>query len=188
MSIDILFDPIAHKYTNRRNDPFISVTTLRDLYIDKFSDKEVEIALRCEAIGKNRMHPKHLKYRYKTATQLLEEWSKESTRASINGNEKHEYLETEIKIASSFKSCSNTTSNRLFTVSDILENESIGILDLTVFDNSGVKTLYPQIYTIIENFIKAGWRIFSEVCTYHLELMVSGLIDIILVKGNKFVI
>lgn len=196
---NIYFNEKQHSYTTEAGLPFISATQLKAKYVKKFSDKAYDIAKACEKIGRNPRHEKYFKYRNKTAKQILAEWDNESEIGRINGNEKHDYLEDTIKSSTNFYSIfksrySNNKSDliKLYTVNDVLNNIDNGIsfgrLDVDYFEKVGIKIKYPEIYDIIVEFANQGWTIYSEVCGYNLEYMVSGLIDLLLVKDNRFAI
>lgn len=186
--VDIFFDPIQHKYTDNFSNTYTSVTTVIDSFKEKFSTKEVDIAKACERIGKNPKHPKYLKYKNKTYTQILKDWKREGDVAREIGNNKHDYLETSVKTSTGFNNYFKPVSGRLFTVKDLLNDNSFGSLNLDYFIETGIRDKHPEIFNIIHNFVANGWSIYAEICTYSYDLLISGLIDILLVKDNMFVI
>jgi hypothetical protein len=187
-NIEIYFDPNLHKYTDNLLNAYTSVTTVIGKYETHFSDNEWNIAQACSKIGKNPNHPKYNRYKGKSAKQIISGWKKESKRACDKGNETHNYLENSVKVSSKYKE--HTSGGRLFTVKELLDNRKIntGILDLKRFKEFKIDIKFPSIYDTIEKFINDGWTIYSELCTYSYDLLVSGLIDIFLLKGNMFVI
>ena len=187
-NFEIYFDPIQHKYTDNFSNAYTSVTTVIGKFEDKFSNKELDIAKACERIGKNPRHPKYLKYKNKTYLDIIKGWKKEGDIAREIGNVKHDYLETSVKTSTGFYTYFKPVSGRLFTVKDVLNDNSLGRLDLNYFIQTGIKDKYPEIYNVIAGFVNNGWAIYAEICTYSYDLLVSGLIDILLVKNNMFVI
>lgn len=187
-NLEIYFDPIQHKYTDNFSNAYTSVTTVIGSFKEKFSDKEVDIAKACEKIGRNPKHPKYLKYKNKTYTMILNEWKSEGDRARDIGNTKHDYLETSVKSATGFSSCFKPESGRLFTVKDIINNNSLGLLNVNYFIETGISVKYPEIFNIILGFVNGGWSIYAEICTYNYDLLISGLIDILLFKDGMFVV
>lgn len=187
-NFEIYFDEKLHKYTDSFKNEYTSVTTVIGKYEDKFSEKQWDIAIACERIGRNPAHPKYSKYKNKTAKQIIASWKHESKVACDIGNNTHNYLEDSIKISSKYKA--HSKSGRLFTIKELLDNRNInkGLLNLDSFKKFKIDKKYPDIYTIVEMFVKDGWSIYSEICTYDYNILVSGLIDILLIKGNKFVI
>ena len=87
----IFFDEPTHKYTDEYGNVYTSMTTCIKQYTEEFA--KLDIARACERIGRNPNHPKYLKYRGKSAKQLMHEWDDTSTKACEKGNMKHNYLE-----------------------------------------------------------------------------------------------
>lgn len=194
--MNIYFNEKLHRYTDSYDNPYISSTTLIGEYVNKFSDKEVTIAKACARIGKNPHHPKYLKYKNKTYKQLLAEWKHISKVACNIGNAKHEYLELSIKNSNNFFSIFNTRYTNinskgyvtLFTIDDIKKNPEVGKLNLQYFIDCGVKDKYPQIFHIIKTLVLDGWNVYSEVGVFNVDYLISGLIDVLFVKGDQFII
>ena len=189
----IYFNEGKHEYTNEFGDKFISVTTLLGNYEEKFDDNKVKIARACERIGRNPRHPKYNKYKGKTWKGLIKEWQAKADKACDIGNTKHNYLEKGVKSSSGFNSVftsryANIDTVRLYTIEDILNDHNYGSLNLSYFVKYGIKDKYPKIYNLIEKFVNDGWKIYSEIGVFDFELLVSGLVDILFVKDNKFVI
>ena len=192
----LYFNEHAHKYTDGFGNKYISATTLIGNYTNKFSDKEKDIARACSRIGKNPRHPKYLRYKNKSAKQILAEWEAIRNKACDIGNTKHDYLEHAVKDSNGF---SNVFKSRyeqkdkngnitLFTVEDLLKGTNIGELNLDYFIKTGVKDKYPKIYEIIKLLVKDGWKIYSEIGVFDSSSLVSGLIDILFIKGKDFII
>lgn len=186
-NIKIFFDERLHKYTDDRGNLYTSVTTVIGNYYEEFNTEEV--ALACEKVGKNPSHPKYLKYKGKSAAMIKAEWNKTKEDSLINGNKKHDYLENVIKRATGYKMSDGTEliNDRLYTVDDILNN-IIGELDLSWFDRVGIKERYPLIYNAILILHNNGFRFFAEIGVFNINLLISGKIDLLAVKGNTFII
>lgn len=185
----LYFDEENHRYYDDVETPYTSTTTVIGKYYEKFDKKAKDIAEACERIGRNPSHPKYLKYKGKTAKQLLLEWSDETKRACEKGSKKHNYLENTIKSSNGYNLNANGFINgRIYTIDDIIRGHNYGKLSLKYFVKTGIDTLYPSIYNIIKDFVANGFRIYSEIGVYDTRFGVSGLIDILLVKGLEFVI
>lgn len=193
----IYFKESTHVYTNEVGNRYISATTIIGKYEHKFSDKQNEIARACAKIGRNPNHPKYRKYKGKTASQILAGWDKTREDACALGNSKHDYLERSVKGASGFYdvfgskyggSSNPDTQVRLYTIEDVIDNPDSGKLNLDYFRAKGVHEKYPKIYNILVGFVREGWRVYSEVAVFDPHYLISGLIDILLVKGDKFII
>jgi len=181
----LYFDEDLHKYYDDFNNPLTSVTTVIGKYEWKF---DVDgMARACWKSGL-RGNPK---YRGKSIEQIKREWTKTKNDALAQGNEKHNYLEVAVKDASQFYRFHHRhpgNNRRLYTIPDVIQHPGYGELSLEDFILSGVKDRYPDIYYVIEQLVKAGYRIYSEIGTYNVGLLVTGLIDILLIKGNNFII
>lgn len=187
-SIFLYFNEAAHKYTDSIGNKYISCTTLWGEYEEKQDFSQIAIA--CERIGRNPRHPKYNKYRGKSRSQIERDWEKITEIALADGNEKHNYLEDAVKTASGYKRFGREQfiNDRIYTIADILENHNYGLINLEHFIKTGIKDRYPQIFELLSSFVKQGYRIYSEIGTYSVHYLVSGLIDLLLVKGNRFFI
>ncbi len=192
----IYFNEKEHTYTNEFGSKYISATTIIGKYENKFSDKEKDIARACARIGRNPTHPKYLRYKDKSAKTILAEWKATRDKACNIGNTKHGYLETSVKKSNGFfdvfKSKYNTKNSsdsvQLFTIEDVLLTPEVGKLNLNYFINTGVKDKYPKIYNIIETLVNDRWNVYSELGVFNNDSLISGLIDIIFIKGKSFII
>lgn len=187
---DIYFDPVKHKYTDNFNNNYISVTTLIGNYENKFSEKEWDIATACEKIGKNPRHSKYAKYKGKSAKQIIASWRKIQKDALVIGNDTHDYLEEKIKFSSYFSNPYSKSRGSMFTVEYIVDNpnSTLGYINIEYLISSGFKDKYPKIFKLLVSFVNEGWRIFSESVVYHPIFLVAGLIDVILIKGDNFIL
>ena len=183
----LFFNEENHKYVDDLGNPYISVTTLIHKYTEEF--KENEIAKACERIGKNPNHPKYLTYKGKSAKQLKLEWQAERDRACSEGTKKHNYLEDCIKSNNGYKkNAKGFIDDRIYTIDDIIKNHRYGILNIDSFAKSGIKDRYPTIYNTIAGLVNVGFKIYAEIGTYDYKYLVSGLIDVLLVRDKEFII
>jgi hypothetical protein len=183
----LYFDEAEHKYTDVYGNAFTSVTTCISKYYDAFD--KVTIAKACEKIGRNPRHPKYLKYKGKSFESLLKEWEKETIRACEKGTIKHDFLEQIIKESNNFNRVkANYSKGRIFTIADIKVNPLVGQITIDKLVELGLLSKYPSIYDLIKSFTDNDWKIYAEIGVYNLNYLISGLIDILLVKGNEFVI
>jgi len=187
MSGNLYFEPKEHRYTDDSNVVYTSATTLIGKYEDKFSDKEVEIAKICAKIGKNPNHPKFLKYKGKSYKKILSEWKNEGDVARDKGNKTHDFLETAVNYSNGYGLFKKRiTGGRIYTILDILTNPKYGQVNLNLFKKHKIDILYPRIYKLIEIFVNKGWKIYAEIGVHSPTFGVSGLIDILAVKGMEF--
>ncbi len=184
---NIFFNESIHKYTDNMGNPYISTTTLISNYYEKF--KAEEIAKACEAIGRNPKHPKYLKYKNKSKKQLLYEWEQTKTIACEKGTNKHNYLEQAVRSSTGYKLIdSQFINDRIYTLDDVIGDRKIGLLNLEYFESIGLKEKYPIIFNTIYKLTQLGYLIYAEIGVYDSVNLVSGLVDIILIKNNDFII
>ena len=176
----IYFDVEQHKYTDNVG-PFTSVTTVLGKYGNEF-DAEI-VAKRCEQAGKNPESKSYEKYKGKTAAQIMKEWDDNRDKAASNGTAKHDYIEKSIMAATGHKD--PIEPNRLFTIEDVTED--MGVLDIEILrERIGEK--YPEIFQRLSKLAELGFRFFAEICVFNLHLRVSGLIDLLLIKDDRFIV
>jgi hypothetical protein len=188
MSLPIIyFDERLHKYTDDRGNEYTSTTQVIPHYANEF-DTEV-VARACERIGKNPAHPKYRLYKGMTAEMIKLKWKTVSNDALANGNKKHDYLEDTIKKATHYRTYDGTDliNDRLFTIDDI-RSDVFGELRIEWFVTSGIAFRYPQIYQAILTLHNAGFKFYAELGIYNTELLISGKIDLVAIKGNEFII
>ncbi len=185
----IYFNEAKHTYTDSLSNRYVSATTLIGKYEYKFDDKKREIADACARIGRKPYHPKYEKYKNKSATDILTEWENTTKVSLVRGNERHDYLEDTVKTASGFiKIASKLPGGRLYTVYDIIENPTFGEVNLEMLSSLSVEARFPRIYKIIKALVEDGYRIYAEAGIFSVKLLISGLIDLLAIKGNKFII
>jgi hypothetical protein len=180
----IYFNEKLHKYTDEFNNPYISVTTLVSKYHEEF---DIESNARRCALAGQRGNPK---YAGKTIEQIKNEWEKAKVDGCERGNIRHDYLEDIVKRSNGYKKIEGSLfiNDRIYTIPDILDNPSYGRVDLDYFKSTGLEDKYPTIYKAIESLVKAGYFIYSEIGVYNSDFLISGLIDILAIKGKSFLI
>ena len=183
----IFFDERLHKYTDDRGNEYTSTTTCISKYYEEF-DKEA-IAKACERIGNNPAHPKYAKYKGKSAAEIKLGWQTTTDEALANGSCKHDYLEDAFKKATKYRTIEGTDfiCDRLFTIEDV-GTDRFGYLEIEWFRSSGIAFRYPKIYEAILVLHNAGFRFYAELGVYNVELLISGKIDLVAIKGKEFII
>jgi len=180
----IYFNEELHKYTDELGNSYISVTTLIDKYTKKF-DIEGQ-AKRCFIAGQ-RGNPK---YAGKSIERIKADWEKAKVDGCARGNLRHDYLEDIVKRSTGYKKVQDTQyiNDKIYTIPDILHNPTFGKVDLDYYKTTGLDTKYPAIYKALEGLAKAGYLLYSEIGVYNSDFLISGLIDILALKGNTFII
>lgn len=175
----IYFDEVKHRYYDDFNNPFTSVTTVISKYTPPFPD---DMAYNCYLSGK-KGNPK---YAGKSAAQIKEEWRLKTEKSLAQGNKDHNFFEDAIKDAGSYYRTSfGFKGNQIYTIEDVIQNEQLGVMDLNSEKMLVVKRDFPYVYQLLEVFVSNGYRVLSEVGIFNLRWLISGLIDLPLIKGNK---
>jgi len=181
MKHNIYFDEATHKYTDDFGNPFTSVTTIIHKYQAQFDTDAM--AYRCFKSGL-KGNPK---YAGKSVKQIKAEWKLRNTTSLIQGNKDHDYLESAVKESSNYYKIERKLKHKqIYTIEDVLEDETIGVLDLKSPKMLEIKKNFPMIYLTFEILKENGFRILSEVGVFNLKYGVSGLIDILAVKEDEF--
>jgi hypothetical protein len=181
MNHKIYFNAAQHKYYDSFNNPFVSVTTTISKYHEHFDTEKMAKVCYLSGLKGNP------KYRGKTIADIKAEWKKRNLNSLAKGTEDHDYLETAVKGSGNYyRGTRHLESKQLYTIEDVLQDETLGVLDLNSPELLEVKELYPYIYRTFELLVANGWRILSEVAVFSLEYLISGLIDILAIKGREF--
>lgn len=186
----IFFNEAEHKYTDQLGNNYTSTTTVIGKYYDKFDMRGR--AEMCSASGL-RGNPK---YRTKdgkralTADEIIFQWTKLKDIGCERGNERHNFLEDTIKTANNYKrtGLEQFINDKIYTVPDILDDHNYGRIDLSFFVKTGIAERYPVIYKILEHYTIKGYRIYAEIGVYWYDFLISGLIDVLLVKDDHFIV
>jgi hypothetical protein len=173
----IFFDEAKHKYTDQYGNVYTSVTTGIHKFVPAFK-KEYWAKRKAAELG--------------TSEQSIKRQWTDINKNSLNiGNSKHNKLESAIKSTSKFSKAVNiiTINNiqRCYSISDLRDNKDIGEMSLDAFYNK-IGKKYPIIFKAIKYYVDLGFKIFSEINVYDPINLISGTIDVLLVKDDMFVI
>lgn len=171
----IFFDEQLHKYTDQFGNVYTSTTTLIDKYCTKFDN--VTKAKACAGKGQ---------YYGMSWKQVLKIWEKTRRDASAHGNKEHNYLEESIKDSTNYSKISNNyKGSRIYTIDDVIVNNSIGELDDEKLSSLGLEEDRVKIYNFLTKASASGYKIYSEVGVYIPEYLVSGLVDCPIINFEK---
>lgn len=175
--VRLYFDEPSHKYTDTYGNNYKSTTTLLHDYVPKF-DKSFWLKKKAKELG---ISEKRLEQQWKDITE----------EACERGTKVHNGLEDGIKEKSLFYNAVTYVKqkdNSMITVADLNTiNNYIKPLDVDGF-RKFTNNKYPKIYEIFDYYIKSGYNIYSEIGVFLPDYLVSGTIDILIVKEDKFVI
>lgn len=176
--IRLVFDEPQHKYTDTLGNGYISTTTILHNYQPKF-DKTYWLRKKSKELGISEK-------------KLEQQWDTIKDEACERGFNTHNGLEDGIKGGSQFKKAiqylETRQSGEMITVADIptiLSNYRL--LDLSEFIEL-TENKYPQIYEVFQRYTDNGYQIYAEIGTFLIDFLVSGTIDVLLLREDKFVI
>lgn len=177
-NIRLVFDEPQHKYTDTLGNGYISTTTILHNYQPKF-DKSYWLRKKSKELGISEK-------------KLEQQWDTIKDEACERGSNTHNGLEDGIKGGSQFKKAiqylETRQSGEMITVADIptiLGNYRL--LDLSEFIEL-TENKYPQIYEVFQRYTDNGYQIYAEIGTFLIDFLVSGTIDVLLLREDKFVI
>lgn len=176
--IRLVFDEPQHKYTDTLGNGYISTTTILHNYQPKF-DKSYWLRKKSKELGISEK-------------KLEQQWDTIKDEACERGSNTHNGLEDGIKGGSQFKKAiqylETRQSGEMITVADIptiLGNYRL--LDLSEFIEL-TENKYPQIYEVFQRYTDNGYQTYAEIGTFLIDFLVSGTIDVLLLREDKFVI
>lgn len=175
--IRLKFQEEDHKYTDTLGNSFKSVTILLHDYAPKF-DKSYWLSKKAKELGMSEK-------------QLEKQWNTITKEACERGTKTHNGLEDGIKGASMFKEAIKymmLPNGEMITVADIPNiNINVRELDIKEFVDS-TENKYPQIYDVFKYYTNKGYKIYSEIGAFLIDYLISGTIDVLCIRDDKFVV
>jgi hypothetical protein len=171
----LYFDEGPHKYTDSNGNEYISVTTLIGNYAPQFDTKY--------------WAHKKAKEQGVSEKEILKQWERIKQEACDRGNVTHNGLEDAIKEVSKFKNAIKyleQLGGRCVTVADIPDMLPVP-LDIEKFKEA-TEYKYTPIYDVFKFYTDRGYTIYSEIGVFDPYLLISGTIDVLCIKEDKFVI
>lgn len=172
----LFFDEPEHKYTDSFGNSYKSTTTLLHEYQPKF-DKNYWLKKKAKELGIS-------------TARLEKQWQDITNEACERGTKVHNGIEDGIKNISMFYDAVRRIRNdkSMTTVADINDiNDYVKPLDLDAFIEA-TNNKYPDVYAVFDYYIKNGYKIYSEIGIFLPSVLVSGTIDILILRENQFVI
>jgi len=198
---DIQFDPSTHTYI-RKGSVYTSCTTVTGKYKKAFNNRywsmystlKETFNLRVrhdEPYGiiyvNNTEHTLDELYSidiYREACRMMKNgWDDITKTACSRGNKIHDFLEDSVNDSKDDSEGTTNTFIKPLTGGNFHTYSSQHDLDKT-----NLLQVYPEIYYTLLYYIERGCTIYAEKKVYIDEYKVSGMIDCLVVKGNKFAI
>ncbi|WP_256089109.1 hypothetical protein, partial [Staphylococcus aureus] len=125
-----------------------------------------------------------------STARLEKQWQDITNEACERGTKVHNGIEDGIKNISMFYDAVRRIRNdkSMTTVADINDiNGYVKPLDLDAFIEA-TNNKYPDVYAVFDYYIKNGYKIYSEIGIFLPSVLVSGTIDILILREDQFVI
>ncbi len=175
--VRLIFHEEGHKYNDTFGNEFISTTTLLHKYAPEF-DKDYWLKKKAKELGISEK-------------RLAEQWKNITDEACERGTKTHNNLEDGIKENSMFKQAVKymiKENGEMITVADIPNIDmNIKALDVNEFKDM-TENKYPEIYRVFQWYIDRGYKIYSEIGMFLIDSLISGTIDVLLIRDEDFVI
>lgn len=174
--VKLFFEEKEHKYTDTFGNSYTSVTTLLHKYAIEF-DKKFWLREKSKELGISKQ-------------EVAKRWQDITDESCKRGNKTHNYLEDNIREVSMFnkavKYLTDRKSGQMITIADI-PYLNIKPLDINAFIKS-TDNRYPEIYNVFKYYTDNGYAIYSEIGTFLIDFLISGTIDVLAIRPDRFVI
>lgn len=175
--IRLIFDEGPHKYTDTLGNEYISTTTILNKFHEPF-DKKYWLRKKSQEL--------HI-----SEKRLETQWNTITKEACERGTKTHNGLEDGINISSKFKNAvkyMTRTDGSMITIADLPDiNNNVKELDIKEFIDA-TENKYPEVYNIFKFYTERGYKIYAEIGCFLIDLLVSGCIDVLCVRDDKFII
>lgn len=173
----LIFDEGPHKYTDTLGNDYVSTTTLLGSLHEPF-DKKYWLRKKSQEL--------HI-----SEKKLESQWNQITKEACERGSKTHNGLEDSINLASKFKQAVKYMTNNdgsMITVAD-LPNIDINVKQLDVKEFiDATNNKYPDIYKIFNFYTERDYKIYSEIGVFNLDTLISGCIDVLCIRDDKFIV
>lgn len=175
--VRLIFKEEGHKYNDTFGNEYKSTTTLLHDYVPKFN--------------KNYWLKKKAKELGISEKRLAQQWQDITDEACSRGTKTHNGLEDGIKGSSMFKKAVKhmiRPDGEMITIAD-LPNININVKELKLNDFIELtENKYPKIYEVLGYYTNSGYKIYAEIGAFLIDYLISGTIDVLCIRDDKFVI
>ena len=175
--IKLIFKEEGHKYNDSFGNEYKSVTTLLHSYVPKF-EKFYWLRKKAKELGISEK-------------KLAQQWQDITDEACSRGTKTHNGLEDGIKGSSMFKDAVKhmiRPNGEMVTIADIPDiNLNIKELNIKEFIEA-TENKYPKIYNVFNYYTNNGYKIYSEIGGFLIDYLISGTIDVLLIRDDQFLI
>lgn len=175
--VKLIFKEDGHKYNDTNGNDYISTTTILHSLAPAF-DKKYWLKKKAKELGISEK-------------RLEKQWQDITDEACTRGTKTHNGLEDGIKTSSMFKSAVKymiKDNGEMITIADLPNiNLNVKQLDIKEFIDA-TENKYPQVYDIFHYYTNAGYKIYAEIGAFLIDFLISGTIDVLCIRDDKFVI
>lgn len=175
--VKLIFKEEGHKYNDSFGNEYKSVTTLLHSYVPKF-EKSYWLRKKAKELGISEK-------------KLAQQWQDITDEACSRGTKTHNGLEDGIKGSSMFKDAVKhmiRPNGEMVTIADIPDiNLNIKELNVKEFIEA-TENKYPKIYNVFNYYTDNGYKIYSEIGGFLIDYLISGTIDVLLIRDDQFLI
>ena len=175
--VKLIFKEDGHKYNDTNGNDYISTTTILHSLAPAF-DKKYWLKKKAKELGISEK-------------RLEKQWQDITDEACTRGTKTHNGLEDGIKTSSMFKSAVKymiRDNGEMITIADLPNiNLNVKQLDIKEFIDA-TENKYPQVYDIFHYYTNAGYKIYAEIGAFLMDFLISGTIDVLCIRDDKFVI
>ena len=203
--VQIIFDPVAHKYTDNEGNKYTSVTQKLDKYKKKYDSEfwamyraldQMKYKLRPDTTkriiwvdnGKDKKGWYGLPELYagifqtvKTPVQIKAEWSEVTEQSLVRGNNKHNFLED---CVNEFYSKGETINSSIAPTDYDFKDSLFVIRSSSDIHFSPLALVEPEIHAVLVDLLNSGYTLYAEKRVYSYDHKISGTIDILAVNAN----
>ena len=176
-NVKLIFKEDGHKYNDTNGNDYISTTTILHSLAPAF-DKKYWLKKKAKELGISEK-------------RLEKQWQDITDEACSRGTKTHNGLEDGIKTSSMFKSAVKymiKDNGEMITIADLPNiNLNVKQLDIKEFIDA-TENKYPQVYDIFHYYTNAGYKIYAEIGAFLMDFLISGTIDVLCIRDDKFVI
>lgn len=176
-NVKLIFKEDGHKYNDTNGNDYISTTTILHSLAPAF-DKKYWLRKKSKELGISEK-------------RLEKQWQDITDEACTRGTKTHNGLEDGIKTSSMFKSAVKymiRDNGEMITIADLPNiNLNVKQLDIKEFIDA-TENKYPQVYDIFHYYTNAGYKIYAEIGAFLMDFFISGTIDVLCIRDDKFVI
>lgn len=171
--VRLFFNEAEHKYTDSLGNSYKSTTQLLHDYVPKFN-KEYWLHKKAKESGIS-------------VKELENKWKEITDYACNAGNKVHNNLEDAVRNSSQFQQAVkyyDTKDGEMITVADLNNIQAkyklLNIKDFIELTNNK----YPDVYSVYEKYTNAGYKIYAEIGFFLIDYLISGTIDVLLVRDD----